>query len=397
MKKISDEQLEEWLREMPKLNDHRDPHDIYENISKKLEQRPRKTWIIPSFATAAAVFLVAILFFNVVDGGISSNHSADKSTQEEAATEQNASLKKEESTVDNKARMDVGNIENANETNDITFQATEEPITAIYAEDVGAMEVFTLAIPESQGQNVIPVSFLVEPVDPSEKLGKLEEVMASIDEKEWGLNEYYPLQADLEIDQASNSLKVDVASDHPYQYGSTSQEIFEKVIQQLLHSMDLDQAVFTTDDTEMGINLGNDVVNSITKAEPLNRTFYLFYSNELPFLVPYTVSYTTIEEAFEAMKTNVETHNLRAPLLVDQIQTVTIDETNTMVTITLNKGINIEDTLETIRSIEAILLTVKSFGYEKVKFNNTPIDYVGRFFLKEEIQVPIAANKKSIE
>jgi hypothetical protein len=397
MKKISDEQLEEWLREMPKLNDHRDPHDIYENISKKLEQRPRKTWIIPSFATAAAVFLVAILFFNVVDGGISSNHSADKSTQEEAATEQNASLKKEESTVDNQARMDVGNIENANETNDITFQATEEPITAIYAEDVGAMEVFTLAIPDSQRQNVIPVSFLVEPVDPSEKLGKLEEVMASIDEKEWGLDEYYPLQADLEIDQASNSLKVDVASDHPYQYGSASQRIFEKVIQQLLLSMDLDQAVFTTDDTEMGINLGNDVVNSITKAEPLNRTFYLFYSNDLPFLVPYTESYTTIEEAFEAMSTDVETHNLRAPLLVDQIQTVTIDETNNMVTITLNKGINMEDTFETIQSIEAILLTVKSFGYEKVKFNNTPIDYVGRFFLKEEIQVPIAPNKKSIE
>lgn len=396
MKKISDEQLEDFLRKMPKLKDHRDPHDIYENISKKLEKRPRKTWVIPSFATAAAVLLIAILSFNMFDGG-KINHSADKSMQEEATTEQETSLRKEESVAEDKASQKIGNEENSTEMNDITFQATEEPTTAIYDEDMGAMQVFTLAIPDSQGQNIIPVSFLIEPVDQAEKLAQLEDVMANIDEEQMGLDNYYPLQADLSIDEAVNMLHVDVAADHPYQLGSSLPVSFEMAIQQLLTSLQLDQAIFTTNNTEEGINLGNDFLTSLTKTERVNLAYYLFYSNEKPYLVPSMESYSTIQEAFNAMKTNVETHDLIAPLLVNQIDSVTTDDTNKLITITFNKEVQIEDTPETVQSIEAILLTAKSFGYDKVKFTNAPINQVGRFQLVEEIKVPVAANKKSID
>lgn len=398
MKKISDEQLEEWLREMPKLKDHRDPHDIYENISKKLEERPRKTWIIPSFATAAAVLLVAILSFNYFDG-TSFNQSADKSLQEEAVTEQNSSLKKEESTTENEARMDVGSEENSNDMNDITFQAIEDSTTAVYAEDLGAMQVFTLAIPDSQVQNIIPVSFLIEPSDQVDQLVQLEEGMASINEQEWGLDNFYPLEADLAIDTNNSTLNVNVAADHPYQFG-TAGTPFVAAIQQILLDLNLEKAVFTTDETEKGMSTGHDFFTEKSIEKKSNLAFYFYYPNNestKPYLVPYTESYSTIENAFEAMKTNIDTHNLRAPLLVDQINSVDIDDTQKIVNITLNKGINIEDTPETSQSIEAILLTVKSFGYEKVTFSNAPIDHVGRFSLQEEIQVPIAANKKSID
>ncbi|MGS2776207.1 hypothetical protein ACVBAX_02415 [Robertmurraya sp. GLU-23] len=398
MKKISDEQLEEWLREMPKLKDHRDPHDIYENISKKLEERPRKSWIIPSFATAAAVLLVAILSFNLFDG-TSFNQSADKSLQEEAVTEQNSSLKKEESTTENEARMDVGSEENSNDMNDITFQAIEDSTTAVYAEDLGAMQVFTLAIPDSQVQNIIPVSFLIEPSDQVDQLVQLEEGMASINEQEWGLDNFYPLEADLAIDSNNSTLNVNVAADHPYQFG-TAGTPFVAAIQQILLDLNLEKAVFTTDETEKGMSTGHDFFTEKSIEKKSNLAFYFYYPNNestKPYLVPYTESYSTIENAFEAMKTNIDTHNLRAPLLVDQINSVDIDDTQKIVNITLNKGINMEDTPETSQSIEAILLTVKSFGYEKVKFSNAPIDHVGRFSLQEEIQVPIAANRKSID
>ncbi len=398
MKKISDEQLEEWLREMPKLKDHRDPHDIYENISKKLEEKPRKTWIIPSFATAAAVFLITILSFNYFDGA-SFNHSADKSTQEEAATEQNPSLKREESTVENEARMDVGKEENLTEMNDITFQATEDPTTAIYAEDLGAMQVFTLAIPDSQVQNIIPVSFLIEPSDQVDQLAHIEEVMASIDEQEWGLDDFYPLEADFSIDANDSILNVNVAADHPYQDGTASIP-FINAIQQLLIHLNLEKAVFTTNGKEKGMSTGHDFITEKLVEKTSNLAFYFYYPNNesiKPYLVPFTESFSTIEEAFKAMKTNIDTHNLKAPLLVEQITSVAIEETNNRVNITFNEGVNIEDTPETIQSIEAILLTAQSFGFEKVKFSNVPIDTLGRFSLQEEIQVPIAANKQSID
>lgn len=398
MKKISDEQLEEWLREMPKLKDHRDPHDIYENISKKLEERPRKTWIIPSFATAAAVLLVAILSFNMFEGA-SFNHSADKNVQEEAVTEKNTSLKKEESNIENEARMDVGNEENSTEMNDMTFQATEDSTTAVYAEDLGAMQVFTLAIPDSNAQNIIPVSFLIEPSDQVDQLAQLEEAMESLEEQEWGLDDFYPLEANLAIDVNESSLNVNVAEDHPYQFG-TAGTPFVAAIQQILLDLNLEKAVFTTNVTEKGMSTGHDFFTEKSIEKKSNLAFYFYYpKNEStkPYLVPYTESFPTIKEAFEAMKTNIDTHNLRAPLLVNQINSVDIDDTQKIVNITLNKGIDIEDTPETSYSIEAILLTVKSFGYEKVKINDAPIEYVGRFSLREEIQVPIAANKKSIE
>jgi hypothetical protein len=396
MKKISDEQLEELLRNMPKLNDHRDPHEIYENISKRLEKRPRKTWVIPSFATAATALLIAILSINML-GEEKINHSADKSMKEEATTEQETSLRKEDSVAEDKASLDTGKQENSTEMNDFTFQATEEPTTAIYDEDMGAMQVFTLAIPDNESQNMIPVSFLIEPVDEAEKLAQIEDVMATIDEEQMGLDNYYPLQADLSIDEAVHALQVDVEADHMYQNG-TSGEPFQDVINQLLVGLNLDKAVFTTNKTENGMSTGHDMIYDITKDEQRNLSFFLFYPTDItkPYIVPFTESYTTIQEALNEMKTNVETHDLIAPLLVDQIELVTPDETNKLLTITFNKDVQIEDTPETVQSIEAILLTAKSFGYEKVKFTNAPIDQVGRFQLLEEIKVPVAANKKSI-
>ena len=51
----SDKQLEELLRQMPKIQDHRNPRDIYQNLSRKKRKQP--AWVIPAFATAAALLL----------------------------------------------------------------------------------------------------------------------------------------------------------------------------------------------------------------------------------------------------------------------------------------------------------------------------------------------------
>ncbi len=48
----SDNELEELLRQMPKVKDHRDPRDIYQNIS--LKKRKTKSWLLPGMAAAAA-------------------------------------------------------------------------------------------------------------------------------------------------------------------------------------------------------------------------------------------------------------------------------------------------------------------------------------------------------
>ena len=48
-------------------------------------------------------------------------------------------------------------------------------------------------------------------------------------------------------------------------------------------------------------------------------------------------------------------------------------------------------------SLEAIMLTAKSFGYSKLRVKTEGIKQVGPFSLDEEIPLPVAPNKEVIE
>ncbi|MDV2887869.1 negative regulator of sigma-X activity, partial [Alkalihalophilus pseudofirmus] len=55
----SDREIVRLLRQMPIIQDHRNPRDIYDNLS--LKKRKMFSWVLPSIATAAALFLFLIL------------------------------------------------------------------------------------------------------------------------------------------------------------------------------------------------------------------------------------------------------------------------------------------------------------------------------------------------
>lgn len=53
----------------------------------------------------------------------------------------------------------------------------------------------------------------------------------------------------------------------------------------------------------------------------------------------------------------------------------------------------IENSKESLQALEAILFIAKDFGFEKVKFENAPIEEVGQLNLTEDISVPKAPNQ----
>ncbi|GAE43422.1 hypothetical protein [Mesobacillus boroniphilus] len=84
---LSDKQLEEILGQMPKVKDHRDSRDIYQNIAHRVEKRKKMpAWVIPGAALAAALFLAFILS----PGLMGTNYSEEKSMDSSAAGEKSA-------------------------------------------------------------------------------------------------------------------------------------------------------------------------------------------------------------------------------------------------------------------------------------------------------------------
>ena len=62
MGEFQDKELEKWLKSLPKIEDHRSPSDIYRQIEWKMKRKKRRSWIISSVASVAALLLLTFLY-----------------------------------------------------------------------------------------------------------------------------------------------------------------------------------------------------------------------------------------------------------------------------------------------------------------------------------------------
>ena len=58
--------------------------------------------------------------------------------------------------------------------------------------------------------------------------------MGILREEEWGLRDYYPLNATFKADSINNSVTVDVPKNHKYGQGSAAETNFIKFIKKIL-------------------------------------------------------------------------------------------------------------------------------------------------------------------
>jgi hypothetical protein len=397
----SDKQLEDLLRNMPKIEDHRDPRDIYQNISLKMNKKKQRTWVIPSLATAAAVLLIAILAPSVMNWNESTSPSMDKSTASESA-EQVEMAKIEENEVeimDNEENAEVVVDDNNEQQMEIATFDEEESYTALYEADVENENVFTFAIPDQNAQNMVPITVVVPKGEGKEPIEQLNETMPLLPEEQWGLSEYYPLDGQLSWNETEGFLKVNVSSGHHYGEGSASEYIFRKVIKETAKTLGTDRAVLYTED-KPGIELGNTGnVNEINVDEDGNHAYYFYYTDatpDKPYLVPYSEPFADIESALNAMRDNIDTHGLRASIPEE----LSFEEINSsgedVLTLQFSEGSNVTEDPSMIHTIEAILLTAKEFQFDKVKFEYDQLERIGKFTFNEELEVPIAPNKMEL-
>ncbi|CAH2715699.1 Anti-sigma-X factor RsiX [Neobacillus rhizosphaerae] len=392
----SDRELEELLRLMPKIQDHRDPRDIYQNVS--LKKRKTKSWMLPGIAAAAALFLFFILAPKLMD---STNYSHDKTQEQKSSGNQKMKIADKRDTSMIALQKDDPAVakENSPKTVDKPeLMSTNSTKTAIYDEEVGDGTVLTYWIPDPDVQILIPVSIIVPAAEDTSRLTLFNENMANLKEKEWGLSDFYPLDLTRELYEENNSINVDVPENHQYGLGSM-EPIFINALINDISSNSISNKIILTTNGQPGIDFERfgkqenlDIVNK------KNHAFFFYYpkGSDYPFLTPSEDSYKDINTAFNAMQTDKPVLGLKSSLLpLQPLNDVTVIDRTLYVSF---KGhSDLKDNQLTSSSFEALLLTAKEFGLEKVIVKDSPITHIGSFDLSKENKVPVAPNLRTIQ
>ena len=402
----SDKDLEELLRQMPKVKDSRDPEDIYQNITIRMNKRKTRNWIMPSAAAACALLLFFILAPGLMPWDASEENAkqmADKSSgSNEIVMERSAIPEhKQDSFSAEQFQTKEPLDEKGNEKNQIMSVEAIDQTTAVYEEDTIGKEVLTYAIPDVDVQNLVPVSLVVSNDDKRSKFELFKEYMSAISEKDLGLSEYYPLNAKLMLDEENRILTVDVPADHSYSLSTTTERLLNKALANVMTTLDIKQINLMTDG-KPGIEFSHYgyVDHFEPEDQPGNHAYYFYYTdqsnNSKPYIVPFGERQNSITEAFTEMKKDREEAKLAASIPEELSFETEENKKDKELTIRFEKGAAIDGNQSAIYTIEAILLTAKEFDYEFVKLENTNIDKIGRFDLNQELKVPVAANKFSL-
>ncbi|KKK37561.1 hypothetical protein WQ57_12535 [Mesobacillus campisalis] len=398
--KLNDRQVEELLKELPKLEDGRRPEEIYRNVAANLRKRRQRSWFMPALASAAA----AALFF-ILSPGLG--------LQQEQTARQESSMDHAGTSTEMK---DVGSLTHAGDGSQMnaSLSTDAEPAkeeigissiqpTAVYKQDLETYEALTYAIPDANAQIAVPVTVLVKKAGKKNWFEQFEETMPKLTEEEWGLMDYYPLSADISYDQASKTVNVDVPEGHPYGFGSAAETWFLTVLEDSLPHDKVNRVSFSTEGRK-GIELGNtgekfELPLPQPQPQPEGHAYLFYYRDEgeesVPYMVPANESFNTFREALEAMAVNREEFGLRASLPENfALEGALIKENGPVLHLELPQGSSFEESF--IYSLEAIMLTAKSFGYEALKIDNAEPSEIGPFNLNESLELPVGANKKII-
>lgn len=381
------ENLEELLRQMPKVTDNRDPRDLYHQISVKVKGKKRSRWLVPSFASAAALILIFILAPRL--SGL--YHSFNLNSGQESKSLQRS----EDQTVSLKMEQDK-----RNQSEDILQNKKQEMTkTAVYKEDLPGKDLLIYGIPDTNALNIAPIGVLVKKENSKRWFEQLVETMPKLSEEKWGLSEYFPLNGTLTYNSEQKEVNIDLPSNHQYGWGSANEGLFEQSLKTSFENRsEVNRITFTTAH-EPGVFLGNNELLQIdlTTDKDGAHPYLLLYTGNLerPLLVPKVESAPSLEAAFAEMRKEIPIQGLKASI-PKEFQFDEVVSNNSTLTIFFRKGIVIPQTPEMMYGLEAILLTAKDFGFTTVEIKNESADNIGPFRLNQVIEVPIAPNKLEI-
>ncbi|CAH0182332.1 Anti-sigma-X factor RsiX [Peribacillus sp. Bi96] len=396
-------EIEDMLRELPKVKDDRSKAEVFARIHDK---KRKKHWL-PLIAGVASLFLMVVLASSIITGkegttsqedssksgklSISESKEMSESKQQGANINENTSEDKQgnqeflSKQAESESKDEVSQIEPFKKDKEKTFAH------AIYQDDLKNESTITIGVPDDHMKVIVPISIKLNHFDRTETLNQLVNQMSDIDEEQYGLSDYFPL--DIKISQGN-----DMTTAH-IEFQEDSQLLDDDAL--FLHSMEetfsynnIERMTFATDGKQGAMFLHAGFLKEQAVPQQKNRTYLLYQRDEYSprLLVPSNRDYQDFEEALQAGKGEQDIEGI-APAIPEDMNWDNINSEGGLVTIQLSEHAAIENNEESLQALEAILFIAKDFGFKKVKFENAPIEKVGHLNLTDDIVVPKAPNQ----
>ncbi|MED3911113.1 hypothetical protein FQP34_10550 [Peribacillus simplex] len=396
-------EIEDMLRELPKLKDDRTKAEVFARIHEK---KRKKHWI-PLIAGVASLFLMVVLASSIIiekkgttsqEGSGSSGKLSISENKEMADLEQQDASNKENPSEDKQYNQEFSSkqaeIESKDKVSEMEPRKRGKEKTfaqAIYQDDLKNASIITMGVPDDQMNFIVPISIKLKHYDESDTLNQLVNQMSEIDEEQYGLSDYFPL--DIKISQGNDMTTANI------DFQEKSQLLDEDTL--FLHSMEetlsytnIEKMTFSTGGKQGAMFAHAGYLKEEDIPHQKNRTYLLYQRDKTSprFLVPSNMGYQDFEEALQAGKGEADIEGI-SPAIPHDLKWERISSDGDLVIIQLSDQAAIENNEESLQALEAILFIAKDFGFEKVKFENAPIEEVGQLNLTEDISVPKAPNQ----
>lgn len=385
--------IEDQLKKMPKMEDKQSKEALYERIQEKLLEdkiKPQKAnkWILSTVATAAVLFLLLLIIpplFNDEDT-FTLEESQDKAgimmEVNDYPSNDSANMAETESMPDERV---TDNLLNNN-----FFGAVQEVDEIQFRE-----QLVTIAVPihNGTGEFVIPVTMLAEGATRLERFMTAKDIFSG---ERWGLGSFPTVQINSITEEKAGVVSIDFPKgSNLVNTSSADGRLYKLALQETFASLGYDEIQLTTDD-EPGVLWGNYGTLDELDIPDISRGYYLFESNtKHQFLVRgrtveaprSTEEQTSFQETLKLMKSGNIEKGYQASIS-EEVVITNIDQTEDTATITFAEGVIVENKVEYLIMLEAIMFTAKDFGIQFIQFEGVELDQIGPYRSGDVIKIP---------
>ncbi|ANU17383.1 hypothetical protein BBI11_10295 [Planococcus maritimus] len=379
--KWNDEEIENLLRDFPKIQDNRPKAEVYKRVSQtQYVPKQPKRWL-PLLVAIIAFLSITVLAVSLLqqNGNDSSSSETESDDAESMMTADEAQTEQTEQSID--------------EPEEAASMVIEEPEalrTAVYEQDLADAQILRIGL--AQRGYVVPVSFIIpkQSVDETEptSLELYEAFAEQIDESKLGFDEYHPYEGILQQDGAIISHFL--PENHNYDQGSAATLLY-------LHS--LEETFFGEEEIRV-LNVSGEPAQlaHVGMVEPIlpgvqGQSYYLIASStEDWYLAPsYGLSEASVEDALIALQ-QAPNDDYRSPVPDGIEYDVDMNGTNALVTFEETLDLESLEGIEAMRLIESLALTAQSYDASLTIVNTVQSEWSG-FDFSEELELPVSPNR----